>query len=73
MILISVSGDRPKLTDMVSTNGKMETDMRENGATVSSTARAQTFSLMVTFTRASTSSESQTASANTSGRTAATM
>jgi len=65
------NGDRPKLTAMVYINGKMETDMRENGETVSSTDREQIFSLTGTCTLASTSSASLMDSASTNGRTAA--
>lgn len=69
----SASGDRPKLTAMVSINGKTETDMRVNGRIVSSMDKGQISSLTAMSILDSTNSVSLTDSANTSGRTEATM
>ena len=67
------SGDRPKLMVMASTNGKMETDMKENGQIASSMDKEQISSLTAMSILDSTNSVSQTDSANINGRTEATM
>ena len=67
------SGDRPKLMVMASTNGKMETDMRESGRIASSMDKEQISSLTAMSILDSTNSVSQTDSANINGRTEATM
>jgi len=53
---------------MVSTNGRMETDTRGNGRTVSNMAKALIPSPWGTFTLASTNLVSLMASANTNGK-----
>jgi hypothetical protein len=55
---------------MVSINGRMATDMRENGKTVSSMAKAQTYLPMGIPSLASTSMASQMDLASTNGRMA---
>jgi len=67
-ILISVSGFNQRQMDMVSINGRMETDTRGNGRTVSNMDKAPIPSPWGTFTLASTNLVSRTALVNTNGK-----
>ena len=65
----SANGFRTRHMVTVSTNGRTETDSKVNGNSACVTAKAQTFSLMVMFTSASTLTEKLTAMVSIVGPT----
>jgi hypothetical protein len=62
------SGSNRRQMATVFISGRMETDTRVSGRTVSNTGKAAISSLWVTFTRASTNLVSLMASASTNGK-----
>jgi hypothetical protein len=64
----SASGDNLRQMDTAYTSGKMVTDMKESGLTVSNTVKEPTFLQMETFILGSISLESLMALVNTSGK-----